>query len=63
MELGETSSAYFCKLEKARQSSNCITSLKDENGHIKTSDMVILSIDSRFFQDFISLNVHKAAGP
>ena len=51
VELGETSSAYFCKLEKARQSNNCITSLKDENGHIKTSDMDILSIAHSFYQN------------
>ena len=51
VELGETSSAYFCKLEKARQSNNFITSLKDENGHIKTSDMDILSIAHSFYQN------------
>ena len=36
---------------KARQSNNCITSLKDENGCTKASDMDVLSIAHSFYQN------------
>ena len=49
VEKGESSTAYFCNLEKVRQSKNCITSLKDENGCVKTSD--ILDIAYNFYQN------------
>ena len=34
-----------------RQSKNCITSLKDENGCVKTSDTDILNIAYNFYQN------------
>ena len=51
VEKGETSTAYFCNLEKVRQSKNCITSLKDENGCVKTSDTDILNIAYNFYHN------------
>ena len=51
VEFGETSSSFFCNLEKGRQSSNCITSLKDIHGHVKVSDHDILNVAHEFYQD------------
>ena len=51
VEKGESSTAYFCNLEKVRQSRNCITSLKDENRCIKTSDTDILNTAYKFYQN------------
>ena len=51
VEQGESSSAYFCNLEKGRQSSNCILSLKDKSGLVKTSDAEILSVAHEFYQE------------
>ena len=46
---GEKSSSYFLGLEKKRQSNNCISFLKDENGMIKEQDVDIVKIAQVFF--------------
>ena len=48
---GEKSTAYFLNLEKSRQSSNAINSLKDEAGAIQHSDADILRIINTFYSN------------
>ncbi len=51
VEEGEKSTKYFLNLEKSRQASNCINSLKDCNGKYKHSDIDILRIAKNFYSE------------
>ena len=51
MEEGEQSTKYFLGLEKSRQSFNCISSLKDSNGHTALTDNEILDVAHSFYTD------------
>ena len=50
VEDGEKSSAYFLSLEKARQASNTINSLKDANGKSHDSNDGILNVAKTFYE-------------
>ena len=50
VEDGEKSSAYFLSLEKARQASNTINSLKDAHGKSHDSDDGILNVAKTFYE-------------
>ena len=50
VEQGEKSSAYFLSLEKARQASNTINSLKDADGESHDSDHAVLNIAKSFYE-------------
>ena len=54
VEQGESSTAYFCGLEKSRQHNNCINGLKDETGTTRTSDEEILHIAHNFYSNLYS---------
>jgi len=54
VEEGESSTAYFCRLEKSRQNNNCIKSLKDKAGNAKTTDEDIMDIAYEFYNDLYS---------
>ena len=49
IEHGEKNTAFFLNLEKQHQNNNCITKLKDENGHIAQDDKSILSQIETFY--------------
>ena len=49
IEQGEKNTAFFLNLEKQHQNNNCITKLKDENGHIAQDDKSILSQIETFY--------------
>ena len=51
VEEGEQSTKYFLGLEKSRQSFNCISSLKDSNGHTALTDNEILDVAHSFYTD------------
>ena len=51
IEDGEKSTSYFLRLEKARQSSNVINSLKDSSGQLHHSDDGILHTAKTFYED------------
>ena len=54
VEEGEKSSKYFANLERARQESNCIDSLKDKTGQVVTDDKSILSVSKDFYASLYS---------
>ena len=51
MEEGEQSTKYFMGLEKSKQNSNCIVSLKASNDHIVHTDKEILEVARSFYSD------------
>ena len=51
VEFGERSSSYLLGLEKARQSANCIGSLKDRDGAKHYDDVGILKVVKSFYKD------------
>ncbi len=57
VEEGEKSTSYFLNLEKSRQISNCIESLKDSNGTAQNSDDAILDIATSFYKNLYSTNI------
>jgi len=58
VEDGEKSSAYFFRLETARQENNTINSLKSPEGNIETKDTKILEIAADFYT-----NLFKSCTP
>ena len=48
---GEKSSKYFLSLEKARQSSNVVNSLKDSSGQVHHSDDGILHTAKAYYEN------------
>ena len=54
IEEGEKSSKYFLGLEKKHGALNCIESLRDEAGSLKTNDSDILNITHSFYKDLYS---------
>lgn len=51
IQLGERPSSYFLGLEKRQSKEKTITSLKDENGRLLTSNQDILAYEKRYFSD------------
>ena len=49
VEEGGKSTSYFFRLEKARQTSNCVEVLRDKSGIEKTNDTDILKIAHDFY--------------
>ena len=54
VEEGEKSTSYFFRLEKARQTSNCVEVLRDKSGNEKTDDADILKIAHDFYANLYS---------
>jgi hypothetical protein len=54
LEEGEKSTAYFCGLEKSRQSNNCIYGIRNKYGQLNTSDEEILNVAHDYYETLYS---------